>query len=82
MVHSLTSWACNSVTVEDLTSRAMAQHYFPIETEVKDIRTEQILHKMYSADFTQQSSPALKESNCEMSVEDRRFIEIMNRYCA
>ena len=38
-----------------------------------------MLHKMYSADFIDQSSSALKESDCEMSVEDRRFLEIMNR---
>ena len=39
-------------------------------------------HKIYSADFTEQSTPALKESNCEMSVEHRRFMKIMNRECA
>ena len=38
-----------------------------------------MLHKMYSADFIDQSSSALKESDCEMSVEDRRFMGIMNR---
>ena len=41
-----------------------------------------MLHKMYSADFIDQSSTVLKESDCEMSFEDRRFMEIMNRECA
>ena len=41
-----------------------------------------MLHKLYSADFIDQSTSALKESNCEMSVEDRRFMEIMNSKCA
>ena len=31
------SVACNIVAVEDVTSRAMAPHYFAVETEVKDI---------------------------------------------
>ena len=48
-------WHVNRVAVEDLTSRAMAPHYFAIETEVKDIEIEQMLHNMYSADFTEQS---------------------------
>ena len=41
-----------------------------------------MLHKMYSADFIDQSSTVLKESDCEMSFDDRRFMEIMNRECA
>ena len=73
---------CNRVAVQDLTSKAMVSHYFAVETEVKDIGIEQMSHKLYSADFIDQSSYALKESNCEMSVEDRRFMEIMNRECA
>ena len=75
------SVSCNRVAVEDLTSRAIAPHYFAVEAEVKDTGIQQMLHKMYSADFTEQSSPALEESNCEMSVEDRRFMEMMNREC-
>ena len=74
--------ACNRVVVEDLTSRAMAPHYFAVEIEVKDIEIEQILQEMYSADSTEQSLSALKESNCEMSFEDIRFVELMNRECA
>ena len=38
-----------------------------------------MLHKMYSADIIDQSSSALKESDCEISVEDRRFMETMNK---
>ena len=76
------SVACNRVAVENLTSRAMAPHYFAVEIEVKDIEIEQIVQEMYSADFTEQSLSALKESNCEMSVEDIRFMELMNRECA
>ena len=41
-----------------------------------------MLHKMYSADFIDQSSSVLKESDCEMLVEVRRSMEIMNRECA
>ena len=41
-----------------------------------------MLHNMYSADFTEQSSSALKESSCEMSVEDIRFMERTNKECA
>ena len=74
--------ACNRVVVEDLTSRAMAPHYFAVEIEVKDIEIEQILQEMYSADSTEQSLSALKESNFEMSFEDIRFVELMNRECA
>ena len=71
------SVACNRVAVQDLTCKAIAPHYFAIETEVKDIGIKQMLYKMYSADFIDQSS-----CDCEMSVEDRRFMEIMNRKCA
>ena len=76
------SVACNRVAVQDLTSKAIAPHYFPTETEIKDIGIEQMLHKMYLADFIDQSSSVLQESDCEMLVEDRRFMEIMNRECA
>ena len=76
------SVACNRVAVQDLTSKAIAPHYFAVEIEIKDIGIEQMLHKMYSADFTDQSSSVFKESACEMSVEDRRFMEIMNKECA
>ena len=75
------SVACNRVAVEDLSCRAITPHYFAVETEVKDTAIQQMLHKMSSADFTEQGSPALEESNCEMSVEDRRFMEIMYREC-
>ena len=68
--------------MQDLTSKAIAPHYFLAETEIKDIGIEQMLHKIYSADFIDQSSSALQESDCEMLVEDRRFMEIMNRECA
>ena len=68
--------------MEGLTSKTIAPHYFAVETEVKDIGIVQMLHKMYSADFIDQSSFALKESDCEMSVENRRFMEIINRECA
>ena len=61
------SVACNRVAVQDLTSKALASHYFAVETEVKDIGIEQMLYKMYSADFIDQSSSALRESDCEMS---------------
>ena len=40
------SVACNRVAVQDLASKAIAPHYFAIETEVKDIEIEQMLHKM------------------------------------
>ena len=73
------SVACNRVAVQDLKSKAIAPHYFAVETEIKDIGIEQMLH---SADFIDQSSSVLKESDCEMSVEDRRFMEIMNKECA
>ena len=76
------SVAYNRVVVQDLISKAIAPHYFAVETDVKDIGIEQILHKMHSADFIDQSLSALKESDCEMSFEDRRFMEIINRECA
>ena len=65
--------------MEDLTFKAVAPHYL---TEVKDTGIKQMFRKMYSAYLTDQSSYALKGSNCDMSVEDRRFMEIKNRECA
>ena len=58
----------------------MTPHYFAAETEVKDIGIEQMLRKIYSADIIDQSSSELKKSKCEIrSVEDRRFMKVMNR---
>ena len=73
------SVAFKRVAVQDLTSKAIASHYFAVETEIKETGIEQMLHKMYSADFIDQNLSVLKESDCEMSVEDRRFMEIMRR---
>ena len=41
------SVACDRVAVQDRTSKAIAPHYFAVETEVKDIGIKKMLHKMY-----------------------------------
>ena len=40
-----------------------------------------MLCKTYTADFIDQGLSELKESNCEISIEDKKFIEIMNKEC-
>ena len=41
------SVACDRVAVQDRTSKAIAPHYFAVETEVKDIGIKKMLHKIY-----------------------------------
>ena len=65
--------------MQDLTSRPIAVHYSSPDTEVKDVQSEKMLHKMLSANFIDQSSLAMKNCNCEMSREDRRFMKMCSR---
>ena len=75
------SLVCNITSVQDLSTKNVAPHYFAVDTEVKDLGIEKMLHKMYSVDFTDQRSSTTKENDCEMSIEDRQFMEIMEREC-
>ena len=71
----------NRIAVQDLTTKNVAPHYFAVDTEVKDLGIEKMLHKMYTAEFIDQRSSTMKENDCEMSIEDRQFMEIMEREC-
>ena len=73
---------CKSIAVHDPISKVIALHYFFVEAEVKDTVIEEMFHKMFSTNFKDNSSSALRESNCEVSIKSRRFMKMMKKKCA
>ena len=57
---SSTAVSCNKISVQDMAYKIVASHYFAMETEVKDVGTKQMLHRMYAADFNDHC-PSKKE---------------------
>ena len=49
---SITTVSRNTVSVQDVTSKTLASHYFTMKTEVKDVGIEQMIHRMYAPDFS------------------------------
>ena len=47
-----TTVACNRISVQDRVLKNVASHYFAVETKVRDIGIEQMLKKIYTAEFT------------------------------
>ena len=39
------------ISVRDITSEIIASQYFAMETDVKDVRIKQMLHRMYALNF-------------------------------
>ena len=63
-----------TASVQDMTSKIVASHYFAMETEVKDVGIKQMLYRMYTADLNDHCPSKKGEDITEMSVEDRSFI--------
>ena len=56
-----------------MTSKTVASYHFAMETEVKDVGIEQMVHRMYAADHC----PLKKEEDItEMLAEDRSFMTL------
>ena len=73
---------CKSIAVHDPISKVITLHYFFVEAEVNDTVIEKMFHKMFSTNFKDNSSSALRESNCEVSIKSRRFMKMMKKKCA
>ena len=46
-----TTVACNGISVQDKVSKNVVSHYFVRETEARDIRIEQMLKNIYTAEL-------------------------------
>ena len=74
-----TTVACNRISVQDKVSKNVASHYFVRETEMRDIGIEQMLKKIYIAEFNDNGTSRAAE---EMSIEDRQFLDLMESECS
>ena len=63
-----TTVACNTISVQDKISKNVASHYFARETEVRDIGTEQMLKKVYTAEFNDNDTSRAAENITKMSI--------------
>ena len=77
-----TAVACNRISVQDKVSKNVASHYFARETEVRDIGIEQMLKKIYTAEFNDNGTSRAAENTTKMSTEDRKFLDLMERECS
>ena len=76
-----TTVACNRISVQDKVSKNVASHYFAMETEVQDTEIEQMLNKMYTVQFNENSTSIAADNIKKMSIEDRKFVDLMEREC-
>ena len=76
-----TAVTCNRISVQDKVSKNVASHYFARATEVRDVGIEQMLKKIYTAEFNDNGSSRASENITKMSIEDRQFLDLMGREC-
>ena len=76
---SNTAVSCNIIPVQDMIYKTVASHYFAMETEGKDVGIEQMLHRMFAADFKDHCPSMKREDITKMSVEDRSFMALMEK---
>ena len=74
--------ACNRISVQDKISKNVVPLYFARETEVRDIEIEQMLKKIYTAEFNDNGTSRAAENIRKMSIEDRQFPDLMERGCS
>ena len=48
-----------------------------MESEVRDIGIEQMLKKMYTAEFNENGNSRATDNTTKMSMEDRQFLDLM-----
>ena len=77
-----TAVACNRISVQDKVSNNVASHYFARETEVRDIGIEQILKKIYTAEFNDNDTSRASENITKMFIKDRQFLYLIERECS
>ena len=78
-----TTVACNRISGQDkVSTKNVASHYFARETEVRDIGIEQMLKKIYTAEFNDNGTSRAAENITKMSIENRQFLDLMERECS
>ena len=63
-----TTVACNRISVQEYQFKNVASTCFARETEVQDIGTEQMLKKMYTAEFNDNGTSRAAENITKMSI--------------
>ena len=76
-----TTVTCSRISVQDKVSKNVSPHYFAREAEVRDVAIEQMLKKIYSAEFNDNDNSKASENIAKMSIEDRQFLDLMERAC-
>ena len=74
-----TTVACNRISVQDKVSKNVPSHYFARETEVPDIGIEQMLKKIYTAEFNDNVTSRAAENITKIALKDRKFFDLMER---
>ena len=77
-----TRLTCNRISVQDKVSKNVASHHFARETELRDYGIEQMLKKIYIADFNENGPSRAAENILKMFIEDRQFLDLMERECS
>ena len=77
-----TAVACNRISVQDKVSKNVASHYFARETEVRDIGIEQMLKKIYTAEFNDNDTSRASENITKMFIEDGQYLYLIERECS
>ena len=62
-----------------MNSKTVASHYFAVETKVRAVGIEHMLHRMYAADFNNHGPSKKGEGTTEMLVENRSFVILMEK---
>ena len=65
-----------------MTSKTVTSCYFAMETGVKDVGIEQMVHRMYATNFNNHCPSKKGEDITEMSVEDRSFMTLVKKECS
>ena len=77
-----TTEACNRISIQDKVSKNVASHYLAMETEVKGIETEQMLKKIYTAEFKENGTSRAAENITKTTIEGRQILDLMERECS
>ena len=76
-VQNHTQLSCSRIYVKEVNSGTIADHHFMFHSQVKEVLTPTSVNKMMELEFHERSN-----DNClGYSVEDHRFLEIMNKEC-
>ena len=79
------NFTCNRIAVMEATSKQIGKHHFAVEDKIKETGIKDLLHKIYNADFIDESNQShqiykskLLCNTDELSWEDQQFLKIMD----